>query len=383
MEKNLTKSLKPILVAFDSSILIDISKDFYHEEGEKKQKASEILKYIEQSAIVPVVTWHHIEELLAYSNEHVALNSLNIFKYFPVVAYLKCLSIPNHAGSIIDIEVLEIKNVLNNKKISLKNNVNKTKQHLFEYCSGSELIEPYIQNASILRYHILSRENKKKEIASISRANSIRSKETNVSTLRNGKFRSPDEAYRILEQMRINLERELKLKGDKKLNSPEESSTNFLTEVFESGMEMLNSNGSVEERFLKSFGLTVEETKNFQKLEQIQYLAIFKKRREIISRSLSINERLKVSELKEEKCPSWLLWKELNKIRVEAEKASGSDLNDGYLAALVYYVDVTIVDKRTNEYLSQVKRKHKHIAELMRKFVKLPNYTYLPNICIK
>lgn len=379
MKKNQNQNIKPKLIAFDSSVLMDISNDFYHEDNEKNQKANEILNYIKQNGIVPVITWHHIEELLAHSNESIAIGSLNFLKVFPVVAYIKCPSIPNHVGSIIDIEALEVKNIINFKHISLGDNVCKTKQHLFEYCSGFELIGPYIDNVSMLRSMVISKENKKREIASISRANSIKTKETDLSVLRNGNFRSPEEAFVILNAMQSSLEEELSLKGDQKLSNPKETASTFLAEVYESGIEMLKSNGSVEERYLKSIGLTVEETKELKNIEQIQYLAIFKKRREVISRSLSINERLKVTEVEEKKCPSWLLWKELNKIRVKAEKASGSDLNDSYLASLVYYADITIVDKRTNEYLNQIERKYKHIADLMKKYVKLPCYTSLLN----
>lgn len=86
--------------------------------------------------------------------------------------------------------------------------------------------------------------------------------------------------------------------------------------------------------------------------------------------------------LKEDNCPTWLLWKELYKIRIKAQRASGSDINDGFLAGLCLYADLTIVDKRTHEYLTQIKRKSKILKEHINQFEKLSHYyqllDYLP-----
>lgn len=374
--------VKPFTIAFDSSVLVDISNDYFHENPANRYRAIDVLNNIRDMGCIPLLTWHHIEELIAHRNKDCALKSINIIQEFPVVASLVSQGVQFHIGSTIDIETVEFNSILSDDNISLKSIIQKTRGEIIEFCSGKELITAYLQYLDVLREKTISSENKKREIASIVRAKTIEPKETKLSSLKNAKFRTLESAKSKLSKMQIQIEEEIYKKGDKKLDSPKQTAKNFIKEVFISGQKMLQTSGSVEERFLAEYGLTTEETKDFKTLEQIHYLSIFKKRLKVISKNFVGSKKKKLFEIDPEKCPTWLLWKELHKIRAKAERASGSDVNDGYLAGLVYYADLTIVDKRTNEYLSQIKRRCRNIAPLMNDWKKLSNYTdiiaYLP-----
>lgn len=355
--------------------MVDISKDYFHKNESQRQQATNVLKSLFNKGAIPLLTWHHIEELLAHRNDSIVSNSIHFLLELPIVASLICHSIPYHIGSIIDIEAVEFDFILKNKNISLQEITKKTRNYLFEYCSGEDLLGPYIPHLKKLREEVLAKENRKKEIASISRARSIKPRDTKLSILRNDKIRSLESAKCILNKMKKQLGEEICKKGDKKINNPETTAHEFLKSVLASGQNMYTSSGSLEKRFLEQFGITVEEAKDFKTIDQIEYLAIFKKRLEVISRNFPVNKKNAILQINENKCPTWLLWKELNKIRTKADRASGSDLNDGYLAGLIYYANLTIVDKRTNEYLSQIERKNIHLKPMINKYAKLSHYS--------
>lgn len=354
--------------------MVDISKDYFHKNQEQNRRANNVLTSLYNSGAIPLLTWHHIEELLAHKNDKVVSNSIALVRNLPFVASLICHSVPFHIGSIIDIETIEFKNILSHPNVGLEKITEETRKDIFYFCSGEDLITPYMPHIENLRQEILAKENRKKEIASISRAQSIQPQETKLSFLRNSKLRSLKTAEPILHKMQNTLKDEIHQKGDKKIQCPEKTVNEFMASVYDSGRQMHSSSGSIEERFLKEFGLNTEETKDFKTLEQVQYLSIFKKRLGIIAKNFPHNRQNSILELKESSCPSWLLWKELHKIRTKADRANGSDLNDGYLAGLVCYASLTIVDKRTNEYLLQIQRKDKELKSIIGKFEKISHY---------
>jgi len=358
---------------------VDISKDYFHKNKSHQQQATNVLESLYNKGAIPLLTWHHIEELLAHRNDKIVSNSIQLLQELPIVASLICCSAPYHIGSIVDIETVEFNIILDNKNISLKSITEKTRNDIFDFCSGEDLLYPYIPQLETLRRAVFAKENRKKEIASISRAQSIKPQDPKLSTLRKDKLRSLESASGILNKMQTKLEEEICQKGDKKINSPEKTANEFFKSVLKSGESMYTSSGSTEKRFLKEFGIKIEETKDFKTLDQILYLAIFKKRREVISRNFPDNKKNGIIGIKEKNCPTWLLWKELHKIRTKAERASGSDLNDGYLAGLVYYADLTIVDKRTNEFLTQIERKNKLLKSMINKYEKLSHYSQILN----
>ena len=292
----------------------------------------------------------------------------------PIVCVLKDFQKPQLIGSIIDIDATEVDTVLNGMSNSISNVVVNTKGKLFRFCSGSDLFHAYEDNINILREFVFVQSERKREIASISRAQSIRSGKPKISDLHKGLFRSPEEAKAELKVMQEKLEVELRKKGDKKLKDAGKTAADFINSVICSGNSMYQAKGDVVERFLKPFNISPNEIKNFKTFDQIEYLAIYKKRLDVIARKFDDSKRSNILMIREENCPSWLLWRELHKIRCKAERASGSDLYDSYLACLSYYVDLTVVDKRTHEYLGQITRKSKELAPLIKKFVKVSDY---------
>ena len=183
----------------------------------------------------------------------------------------------------------------------------------------------------------------------------------------------------ILSDMKKSLIEELKNNGDKKMLEIEKIADDFISSI---KLDKNISNILMREIIKQNSEITDEEFDKIKNWEDLDCVSIFRGRLKNLSTFFSESERSQILNLKEKTCPTWLLWKELYKIRIKAQQASGSDINDGFLTGLCLYTDLTIVDKRTHEYLTQIKRKNKLLKEHICKFEKLSYYSklldYLP-----
>lgn len=370
------------LVALDSSMINDIARDYFNKDVDKNKKANDIINSLYNGGGVLVITWHHLEELLAHKNDHIVNCSIALIRNLPEVASIKNGGV-DFTGNIRDIDIEEINNILKYKNSDLKSIIQKTKKDIFSFSSGEKFLELFLLYQPFLREKVLRDLDKKREIVSISRAKSLNIGNNKLSDLKTGKINSPEEAKLRLQYMEKQLASEIKVKGDKKIESADTSAKDFLSSIYNDMAKFMNSpSPSFEELFLKNQNITNAEFEKLKNMEEYDLLVIFKERIKGITKEFSTLDKKKALEIEENSSPTWLLWKELYKCRIKAERVSGSDINDAFLSGLCLYVDLTIVDKRTHEYLSQIKRKNKLIKPIIGNFKKLSNYSnileYLP-----
>ena len=384
MDNNLLK--EPFLVAIDSFVLNDISRDYFHTDKNKQKIANDFINKFYMSGAIPIITWHHIEELLAHYDDTVVFKSIEFLRKLPLVIVISSES-EYFLGSMLSIEREEISTILNSKESSIGFVLEETNKRIYKLCSGKEIIDPLLSVIDVLRERVLLKVNGSKEIASISRAKALKPHyEYKLSDIKNMKnYTYSQEATRaILDDMKYKLIKEIEQQGDKKIFSAEAVATDFISSI------EIDSN-IVDKPMIdvirENSGLSKKEFEKIKSWEDLECIPIFQSRLETISNMLPNLDRDSILSIHEDDCPTWLLWKELYKIRTKAERASGSDINDALLAGLCLYSDLTIVDKRTHEYLTQIKRKNTILKDYIGRFEKLSGYTellnYLPNNSIK
>ena len=381
----MTSIQDPFLVQIDSFALNDISRDYFHEDSAKKQKAYNFIDEFYKRGAIPIITWHHIEEMLSHKNDEVSAKSIAFILALPLIAVLKS-DIESFIGSIYDIDKKEIQTIIMcEDEIEIGLIIQETCRNIYKFCSGASIIEPLIPNMGIIRQTVLSKAPKKKEMASISRAKSLnphyKHKLSDIKNMKNYTY-SEEATNTILNNMKSKLTKEIKEQGDKKISSDsaEKIATGFIADI---KIDSTKVDVPMIEMIRKSSGLSKEEFEKVKSWEDLECVPIFKGRLGSIAKEFPESQKEKIINLKEEYCPTWLLWKEIYKIRVKAERASGSDINDAFLAGLSLYAGLTIVDKRTHEYLTQIKRKDVAISEFIQRFEKLSCYldilNYLPS----
>ena len=381
----MTSLQDPFLVQIDSFALNDISRDYFHVDSTKKQKAYNFIYEFYKRGAIPIITWHHIEEMLSHKNDEVSSRSIAFILALPFIAVLKS-DIECFIGSIVDINKEEIQTItMCENEIEIGLIIQETCSNIYKFCSGASIIDPLIPNMGTIRQVVLSKAHKNKEIASISRAKSLKPhykhKLSDIRNMKNYTY-SEEATNAILCNMKSKLTKEIKEQGDKKISSDsvDKIATDFIADI---KIDSTKVNIPMIEMICKSSGLSKEEFEKVKSWEDLECVPIFKARLESIAEEFPESQKDKIINLKEEYCPTWLLWKEIYKIRVKAERASGSDITDAFLAGLSLYADLTIVDKRTHEYLTQIKRKDIAISEYIQRFEKLSCYLdildYLPS----
>ncbi len=372
----MSQSYEPFLVAIDSFVLNDITKDYFHDDPTKNQKAEEFFNEFYMRGAVPVLTWHHIEEILAHKNDEISAKSIAFIRDLPHLALVINSHDPDFIGSILDIESIEIAKILQHESTDLAFIISSTKKEMYSFASGIDFIDSLSPILETLRQKVLSEINRHKEIASISRATTLKgNRQHKLSEVKNMKeYRySKKETEAKLDDMKKKLIQELKSNGDKKMVDIEKIADEFISKIKLENISKIPMIDMIKE----NSEATDEEFENIKNWEDLECISIFRGRLKSISTFFSKSEQNRILNLKEKNCPTWLLWKELYKIRTKAQRASGSDINDGFLAGLCLYTDLTIVDKRTHEYLTQIKRKSNLLKEHIGRFEKLSHYSQL------
>ncbi|RLA71904.1 MAG: hypothetical protein DRG30_07965, partial [Epsilonproteobacteria bacterium] len=137
----MSQSYEPFLVAIDSFVLNDITKDYFHDDPTKNQKAEEFFNEFYMRGAVPVLTWHHIEEILAHKNDEISAKSIAFIRDLPHLALVINSHDPDFIGSILDIESIEIAKILQHESTDLAFIISSTKKEMYSFASGIDFID--------------------------------------------------------------------------------------------------------------------------------------------------------------------------------------------------------------------------------------------------
>ncbi|MDO8446678.1 MAG: hypothetical protein Q7T53_11355 [Deltaproteobacteria bacterium] len=371
----MSKLIIPHLIALDSSTIGNVARDLYGSNQHNQGKARHLLDCISLKNLIPLVTWHHIEELLQHEDDAVIDNRICFIKNLPMVAWFDTVKPSGIIGTIMDIQAIELSWLISNPSTSFEEIIQKTKDKLLKFGTGRDLISIYDMTIwkQIMKRTAPIRQNRRREIASISHAKIGGSETKKPINFSNWQLRNHEEAEKVVETLKTNLEKDLVNRGDKKLSDHKTVAQEFIKDVYKDGLHLYHNRGDVRENFLKSFGLSPEEIPDKASIEDIGYAAIFRKKLKILAEILDINED-SFKTIKEDHCPSWLIWKELDKVLKSDDRTYGSNITDKYLAVLALYADFLIVDKRIHEKFNQVVRRNAVIKKVITNVVKLSDY---------
>lgn len=361
----------PRLIALDSSIIGNVARDYYHSNQQSRNKAIIFLDYLYSQNLIPLVVWHHIEELLQHKDDKVICDRMRFIRNLPMIAWFDSINQPGMIGSIMDIQAIELSWLISNPSTSLKEIIQQTKNKLLRFGTGKDLIPMCDEKTwEQIREALLPIQERRREIASISHA--IIGDKKPISSS-NWQLRRPEEAMKALEMLQHNLESDLINRGDKKLSEQKLVAQRFIRGIYEHGVQFYQNKGKAQEIFLKSFSINPEEISGKATMEDIGYAAIFKAKLKILSKMLDVDyNTLKI--IKENHCPSWLIWKEVDKTLKSSCRTSGSDITDKYLSVLSLYADFIVVDKRLHEAFRQIVRQNMALRKIINNIIRLSDY---------
>lgn len=363
---------KTKFISLDPSNINDIANDYFNSDSEKQQKSILFINKLNNSGYKIIFSLTHILELLATKNRIKIDNSLRIITLLDNIAIIKSKFEPNSLGAIIDIETFEIEYILSSK-YTMEEVIDLTKKSLYSFIPGNVLIHIINQEKNTYRDYAQKMNKRHKEIAFLSHSNSIDLHNDNkLIDFENLKINSPEMQLIIKKYLKNKLLLETKLRGDKKMKNHE-----IVVNEFIQSLDFSKETANIKKNFLDENNITENEYNQLKTSEDYEYLCIFKERLKTISNSLDNSIKSEIFSLKEKDCPTWLLWKNLHKIRKKSLKNNrieGGNVNDSFLINFILYADITVVDKRTFEYLNQLKKQNLNILPYINTYIKVSKY---------
>jgi hypothetical protein len=368
---------KTRFVVIDTSTINKVAKDFFDSDSGLRRDAKAVVDFLSQDGWVPVISLHHLLEMVQHPDPCIVQHRLKFLQSIALLGFIKpCLGpqFPG-TGSAVDVFAREVLAIVRGCK-TIDHIATTVRSTLLNVTSGDQLIHSDSHSVDILRKHADFQHCEGIEIASISRADPGSTRDLKFNAMIAGINRSRSERKLFLEQARLSLQRDLATYGDKRLTDAESISTRFWSSVVADIDEIDESDPNALDRLLNGMGLSFSDISSEMTMEDVGFLATFRAILNIVEPLLRRN--LSVAEINQNACPSWRLSREILRRQNRAARVSGSNLTDAHLAGVVWYVDAVEVDKRTLEFIRQITRDDKELANYAGRFFKCSSYRELP-----
>ena len=147
----------------------------------------------------------------------------------------------------------------------------------------------------------------------------------------------------------------------------------FVVIQFDMG-RLSSASGDALTIILSYFGMSREDVTLDMTIGEVSDLWHFRQHLKLLQRRNMQGQPFGPKDVLPEQLPSWTFRHQLSRAQNMANRVEGSNLIDVRLAGLALYADVVEVDKRTAEYLRQLKRRHS-IGDLLKVTFRCSNYT--------
>jgi len=365
------------IVVFDSSTLGKISRDYWSQDVTSREKARSFIAELKHHGVLIVFTFHHVCELLRYSNNEVIRDRLRFLRSLPLIAWLRPYNREWFPGMISDLISRELHTVVHESSQSWREIVSKVRPELWETGVGYEMfaedvvLHPEFING-LKRHH-----EKEILVASLARTDPGYNRDTKVSEILNQRFRTEDEIKAFVPQFIAAMQRQLNCHGDKRLSSSADIAVDHANKTLQSIRGIDRLGGDIIEELLRISGVPNELVHAEMTLGDLGELGVYIKRLKMLAKSLNPSVELTMKDVPPNTMPSYVLERKLASIQRKAERVSGSDMGDRHIAPLILYADAIEVDKRTCEYLKQVRRSEPELASLMGQFFTSSDYSQI------
>lgn len=367
------------LLSIDTSILGSVAKSYFSGETPLYETASKFMCTIDDNGLIPFFSHHHIQELLQHDDDRIVRDRWSMIKKFPIVAWLRDEMDKNLLGSMIDVHAAELRYLLKDRSLNMIEIIKKAKADVVTYASGEEFVKCFESTYSEMRRIGAFNVQKARSIESLSHVRDPETDNIKLSELNNSRLKSPNEVLKWSKGYMTTVEKSLVDKGDPKLINHSKISHDFVLQVVDDGKALYKNNGlSLLEIFVVSSGVDLSQINSDSTHGDLGYLAIFNKKMEIVANRCSYD--LNKIKMIPEEIPSWVIWREFDKIIRKENRAHGSNMLDKYMAVLALYVDFSIVDKRIYECFKQLQNKLPYLSERPNSVFKLSSFSDLEQI---
>ena len=364
----------PKLVVFDSATLGKVSRDYWSEDGAARNHAHAFLGGLTDRGIYISLSLTHLLELLAHGNPRIKRDRFKFLQQVQLIAWLRPCNGYCFPGGVPDVLQRELRAVVHGDARTWCDVVNRVRYDVWKTGTGSELFIDNdhfwaaIENAAVRTQELATL------IASIVR--------TDASGINGIKLSDHAQVSRAAPRRMADVRRhfakmtcaQVKANGDGRLRNPERVAAAFAENALR-GAEALGAiGGDGVEAILQSLSVPRELITPDMTVGEVCELEQYARLLLMLRGGLRPPADVSMTHVPQDSLPSYAFRRRFLAIQRKASRVSGSDLGDAYLASLIFYADAIEVDKRTQEYLNQIRRNNPTIATVMKPCFHSPDY---------
>ncbi|REJ68194.1 MAG: hypothetical protein DWQ31_08670 [Planctomycetota bacterium] len=371
--------VSPQFIVLDTATLVKASRDYWSPNESLREKARTFIARLRDSGVYITFTLTHVLELLRHQDDSVVRDRLKFLQRLPFIAWLRPYDRNWFPGGISTLLRRELHAVVHDAKRDWRAIIDHVRIDLLETGVGAEMFVDDDHLWSTLRTEAQRDQQNDRYVASITRTDLGNIDSLTLAEARKMPKRTKAERHEFMQRFAAIIHMQLEQHGDRRLEDPQGAAFDFANRTVKHVDELEAAGGDLYEQLLKYRGIPQEFVTDDMTFGDIRNLIEYKGHLAILSESLDPPATVTVRDVPPETLPSYVVERRLAGIQRKATRVSGSDLGDGYIAPLTLYADGVEVDKRTYEYLTQMKRDCPAIAGVLGHFFRSADYAEIPD----
>ena len=372
--------IRPLIVALDSSTLGKVSRDYWSASPEDRLKARTFIADLRNRGVYVAFTLMQVCELLRHGDPVVTRERLGFLSSLPLIAWLRPYSKTWFPGSVCDLHVRELHAFHFDSAKTWREIIEAVRQDLWETGMGSEMFMNTDEFWGEIKRISVELHRVEKNVASIAKPDASNANHRTIEQSRNTEKRSNESRGAFFPKYAESLRHKLVQHGDRRLEDVDRIACGFAKSI---QIRVESNNGFGDDPIggiMDHFGVPKELVTPRTTLGEVGHIAAYVARLRVYSKYLRPTCSLSMTDVPIDSLPSDVLHVRLASIQQRADRVSGSDMGDAGLATLALYSDCIEVDKRTWEYLNQLKRSDPAIGLLIGSYFKESDYSRIPDL---
>ena len=370
----------PRIVVLDSATLGNVSRDFWSAGRSEREKARSFLARLQDLGVFVTFTLTHIIELVRHGNEQIVRDRLKFLGSIPLIAWLRPYNGNWFPGGIPDLLLRELHAVVHESARGWRAVVDDVRRELWETGVGSEMFVEDHAFWSAIRSEANRQHENEVYVASVARTDPGHIMDVKLGDALRLPMRPKEEREAYLRRFAQEMKEQLDRHGDKRLNCSEEVAGAFANKTLQDIQAIEQSGGDPIAHVLARFDIPAEFVSPEMTIGEVGQLSVYASKLTIVAKRLRPPVEVTVREVPPDVLPSHVLQRRLCSIQENSERVSGSDLGDSHVGPLVFYADAVQVDRRTGEFLNQLRRNEPTLASLMGRFFRSSDYGQIPQL---
>ncbi len=354
----------PRFVAFDSSHLGAWARDWSSDDATRRARSQRLETLLVETGWVPLVCWHHVEELLNHS-EAVVEARVDFLCSLPVVGWVAHRGGEDFPGGIIDVMGAELQAVLVTPGQTAGDVRDVAGASILRVGSGREAFRGFRSIWRDLLPHLREHAEGARRNVAITRATFNDTAKVKIVDLLKGRLRDVDGQSEAIATMTTRLAAEVRSRGDRRIADADAVATDFFRSVTQTAAGFPDNARRFVIAGLIAKNIEPGDVGPETTLGDLDDIGIFRGQLKVVAEALDLSWAAIKGRVRPDQFPSWVIGQALRRFGHDVPERKGSDINDGYLLALAAYADLTLVDKRTLENVRRAKAGSAEFADLI------------------